>query len=79
MNSNVITCFVLTVTYYQAYLIGHICKYCILIGKCIKVCLLGVGGLGSEVAKNLVLAGINTMEMVDCENVSDQGNFSDWL
>ena len=43
------------------------------------MCLLGVSGLGSEIAKNLVLAGINTMEMVDHANVSDQDATSQFL
>lgn len=44
-----------------------------------RVCLLGVSGLGAEVAKNLVLAGINSMEMVDSETVSDQDATSQFL
>jgi len=44
-----------------------------------KVCILGVSGLGAEIAKNLVLAGVNTMEMVDSSDVSDLDATSQFL
>jgi len=44
-----------------------------------KVCLLGVRGLGCEVAKNLVLAGINSMKMVDNSVVTDEDATSQFL
>jgi len=44
-----------------------------------KVCILGVSGLGAEIAKNLVLAGVNTMEMVDSSEVSDLDATSQFL
>jgi len=44
-----------------------------------RVCLLGVSGLGAEVAKNLVLAGVNTLEMVDSALVTDQDATSQFL
>merc|ERR1712227_158764 len=44
-----------------------------------RVCVLGVSGLGAEIAKNLVLAGVNTLEMVDSALVSDQDATSQFL
>jgi len=44
-----------------------------------RVCIMGVSGLGAEIAKNLVLAGVNTMEMVDSATVSDQDATSQFL
>ena len=44
-----------------------------------KVCLLGVRGLGCEVAKNLVLAGINSMKMVDNSVVTEEDATSQFL
>jgi len=44
-----------------------------------RVCILGVGGLGAEIAKNLVLAGVNQLAMVDSENVSEEDATSQFL
>ena len=44
-----------------------------------RLCILGMGGLGAEIAKNLVLAGVNTLTMLDCEVVSDQDATSQFL
>jgi ubiquitin-like 1-activating enzyme E1 A len=35
-----------------------------------RVLLIGVGGLGAEVAKNIVLAGIKTLTLLDHRSVS---------
>jgi len=44
-----------------------------------KICVLGVSGLGAEIAKNLVLAGINSMDLVDDAKVSDMDATSQFL
>jgi len=44
-----------------------------------RVCLLGVGGLGAEIAKNLVLSGVNQLAMVDHCTVSEQDATSQFL
>jgi len=44
-----------------------------------RVCILGVGGLGAEIAKNLVLAGVNQLAMVDSEKVSEEDATSQFL
>jgi len=35
------------------------------------VLLIGVGGLGAEVAKNIVLAGVRSLMLLDDQNVCD--------
>eukprot|EP00088_Acartia_fossae_P045161 TRINITY_DN4839_c0_g1_i1.p1 TRINITY_DN4839_c0_g1~~TRINITY_DN4839_c0_g1_i1.p1 ORF type:complete len:351 (-),score=113.11 TRINITY_DN4839_c0_g1_i1:315-1367(-) len=44
-----------------------------------KVCLLGMRGLGCEVAKNLVLSGINSLKMVDNSVVTEEDATSQFL
>jgi len=44
-----------------------------------RVCILGVGGLGCEVAKNLVLSGIKSLKMVDSAQVNDEDATSQFL
>jgi len=44
-----------------------------------KICLIGIRGLGCEVAKNLVLAGIKSMKVVDAEVVTDEDATSQFL
>ncbi|XP_023319960.1 SUMO-activating enzyme subunit 1 [Eurytemora carolleeae] len=44
-----------------------------------KVCLIGMRGLGCEVAKNLVLSGINSLKMVDPANVTEEDATSQFL
>ena len=39
----------------------------------------GMRGLGNEVAKNLVLAGINSMTILDHENLTKEDNVSSFL
>lgn len=44
-----------------------------------KICLIGMRGLGCEIAKNLVLSGINSMTMVDPAAVSEEDATSQFL
>jgi len=44
-----------------------------------KICLIGMRGLGCEVAKNLVLAGIKSMKIVDAAAVSTEDATSQFL
>jgi len=44
-----------------------------------KICVLGVSGLGAEITKNLVLSGINSMDLVDASKVSDMDATSQFL
>eukprot|EP00088_Acartia_fossae_P045166 TRINITY_DN4839_c0_g2_i1.p1 TRINITY_DN4839_c0_g2~~TRINITY_DN4839_c0_g2_i1.p1 ORF type:complete len:343 (-),score=96.93 TRINITY_DN4839_c0_g2_i1:253-1281(-) len=44
-----------------------------------KICLIGVRGLGCEIAKNLVLAGINSMKLVDPADVTEEDATSQFL
>jgi len=44
-----------------------------------KICVLGVSGLGAEITKNLVLSGINSMDLVDDAKVSDMDATSQFL
>jgi len=44
-----------------------------------RVCVLGVGGLGCEVAKNLVLAGVKALKLVDDALVSEEDATSQFL
>ena len=39
----------------------------------------GMRGLGNEVAKNLVLAGVNSMTILDHENLTKEDNVSSFL
>ena len=44
-----------------------------------KICVLGLSGLGAEITKNLVLSGINSMDLVDDAKVSDMDATSQFL
>jgi len=44
-----------------------------------KVLVVGMGGLGCEVTKNLVLAGIKELRMVDAKKVSEEDSTSQFL
>ena len=44
-----------------------------------KICVLGVSGLGAEITKNLVLSGINSMDLVDDAKVGDMDATSQFL
>lgn len=44
-----------------------------------RVCVLGMGGLGCEVVKNLVLSGIKELRMVDGRKVTEQDATSQFL
>jgi len=44
-----------------------------------KLCLIGMRGLGCEVAKNLVLSGINSMKLVDSSVVTEEDATSQFL
>jgi len=44
-----------------------------------KICLIGMRGLGCEIAKNLVLAGINSLKMIDENNVTEEDATSQFL
>jgi len=44
-----------------------------------RVCVLGMGGLGCEVAKNLVLSGVKELKMVDNKLVSNEDATSQFL
>jgi len=44
-----------------------------------RVCVIGMGGLGCEVAKNLVLAGVKSLKMVDNKLVTNEDATSQFL
>lgn len=44
-----------------------------------KLLLVGLGGLGSEVCKNIVLAGIKAITLMDDQNITEEDFFSQFL